>query len=186
MLKKLALLVALLPLPALADTATLTWTHPTQRVDGTSLPLTSIKETQIDWGVCASGNTFPATPTGTKAVAAPATTTSVAELGYGAWCFRARSVDTGNLVSDNSGAVYKIIIAPPKPPVLSATITVAYEIQQHPVFGPRLGRNVGTVSLGTECLAGEIVNGYYEVSLDKVNLTKMPKSAIVVTQCEYS
>ena len=41
--------------------------------------------------------------------------TQVANLAYGTWCFRARSVDTGGLTSDNSGTVWKQFIAPPKP-----------------------------------------------------------------------
>lgn len=168
-----------------AADATLTWTHPTQRVDGTSLPLASIKETQIDWAPCATGNTFPTTATGTKAVPAPATTTTVTGLVYGTWCFRARTVDVGNLVSDNTGTVWKQYLAPPNPPVLTVVNIVAYEVLQNP-NGIRLGRNVGTVKLGTQCVAGEVLPGFYEVTLDQVTLTKMPKSAIVVAQCAAS
>lgn len=171
---------------ALAADANLSWTHPTQRVDGTALPLSAIKETQIDWGACAAGNTFPATPAGTKAVPAPATTTTVTGLAYGTWCFRARTADTNNLVSDNAGTVWKQYVAPPQPPVLTVVNIVAYETKRDNRGLVRLGRHVGTVPLGTAC--GEYVTlkhsaRYYEVPLDQVTLSKMPKSLVVVARC---
>ena len=190
-MKKLVFFVLAAMLPfgsASAADATLTWTHPTQRTDNTALPLAEIKETQIDWAVCATGNTFPATPLGTKAVPAPANTTVVTGLTYGTWCFRARTADLTGEVSINTGTVWKQYLAPPKPPVLNSTITMVYEIASHPVDGVRLARQVGTVELGTACVDNPIQTDrgeYYEVSLDKVTLTKMPKSAIVVTQCAW-
>lgn len=184
----LALIGLIVTRTVYAADATLNWTHPTQRVDNTPITLAEIRETQIDWAKCATGNTFPASPLGTKAVPAPATSTVVTGLDYGTWCFRARSVDTAGEMSLNSGTVWKQYLAPPKPPVLSAVITVAYEIKSHPLEGQVLGRAVGTVALGTECGTEPIVYGgngvYYEVALDKVTLTKMPKSAVVVTKCE--
>lgn len=170
---------------AYAADANITWSHPTQRVDNTALPLSDIKETQIDYATCTAG-TFPATPLGTKTVAAPAASAVISGLGYGVWCFRARTVDTSGLQSENSTVVSKQYLAPPKPPTLSAVITIVYEIQQNP-NGVRLAREVGAVPLGTRCLPQPIATDrgvYYEVPIDVVTLAKMPKSAIVVTQCE--
>jgi hypothetical protein len=171
-----------------AADATLTWTHPTQRVDNTPITLADIRETQLDWGVCGVGNTFPATPAGTKAVPAPGTTTVVTGLAYGTWCFRARSVDTGGLVSDNTGTVWKQFIAPPKPPVLSATITVAYEINMNSWGEIKLGARVGTVEQGAPCVDNPIMTNkgeYFEIDRANVVLSKEPKSSIIVTQCSW-
>lgn len=170
-----------------AADATLTWQHPTQREDNSALPLSEIRETQIDWGRCATGNTFPATPAGTKAVPAPATTTVVTGLDYGTWCFRARSVDTAGLVSNNSGTVWKQYVAPPKPPVLSSTITVAYELNGVKNDGTiLLGRAVGTIELGTPCMDYPFQTNkglYYGVDRQYVTFVREPKSPMVVTQC---
>lgn len=171
-----------------AADATVSWTHPTQRVDNTPITLAEIRETQIDWGVCATGNTFPATPAGTKAVPAPGTTTQVTGLTYGTWCFRARSVDTAGLASDNTGTVWKQYLAPPKPPVLSSIITVAYEIQMNSWGEIKLGSKVGTMELGTPCVDNPIWTNkgeYFEVDRSDVTLTKEPKSSIIVTQCSW-
>ena len=166
-----------------AENATVSWSHPTQRVDGTPLAISEIKETQVDWGLCSAG-TFPSLPAGTLAFAAPSTSGTVPNLAYGTWCFRARTLDTGGRLSDNSTVVSKVILAPPKPPVLSTVITVAYEINQTG-SGMKLGRAVGTVGLGTACLPGLIIApDYYEVSLDSVALDRLPKSAIVVSKCQ--
>lgn len=169
---------------ALAATATITWTHPTQRENGVSLALSEIKQTNIDYGICV-GSALPATPQ-TVVVPAPATTTTITGLGYGTWCFAGQTVDTGLLESVNSTVAQKVILAPPKPPVLGTIAITAYELN-YTGSGVRLGRNVGTVPLGTECAPGQLVKGgYYEIPLDKVELSRMPKSAVVVARCEIS
>lgn len=175
---------------AYAEDATVAWTHPTQRENNVALALAEIRETQVDWGLC-SGGTFPATPAGTKAVPAPATTTTITALGYGTWCFRARTVDTGGLTSVNTSVVQKVILAPPKPPVLSSTVTVAYELLPDKWDGVRLGREVGIIPLGSACLGeplqtqkGEV----YRLAGDvEVRLTKVPKPGTLglVTRCAW-
>lgn len=174
---------------AKAADATLTWTHPTQRVDNTPIALSEIKETQIDWGLCTTGNVFPATPVGTKSVPAPATTTVVTGLAYGTWCFRARTVDTLNEASANSGTVWKQWLAPPKPPVLSPTITVAYEFNMNGWGEIKLGKAIGTIKEGATCVDNPIQTNkgeYYEIDLANVELYgKQPKSSMVLTKCEW-
>ena len=175
---------------ARAEDATLNWTHPTQRENNVALALAEIRETQVDWGLC-SGTSFPATPAGTKAVPAPATTTVITGLAYGTWCFRARTVDTGGLTSVNTSVVSKVILAPPKPPVLSSTVTVAYELLPDKWDGVRLGREIGTIPLGSACRdepfqtqKGEV----YPLAGDvEVRLTKVPKaeSLAIVTRCAW-
>jgi hypothetical protein len=118
-------------------------------------------------------------------VTGPGTTATIA-LAPGTHCFRAytRTVAAvGGLESGPSGVASKVVpFSPPNPPTITVVNVVAYEITQHPVQGIRLGRNVGTVPLGTTC-GVKVTGDYYEVPLDQVTLSKMPKSAIVVAQC---
>jgi hypothetical protein len=122
-------------------------------------------------------------------VAAPATTAVVPGLGYGTWCFRGRTVNTGGLTSVNSAVVSKVYLAPPNPPVLGATITLAYEIQMNSWGDVKLGRAVGSMPLGTPCVDNPILTNkgeFYEIDPANVELTKDPKSSIIVTQCAWS
>lgn len=172
-----------------AADATLSWTLATQNTDGSAIPASgagSLASTRVEWGSC-SGAAF-GTVAGTVTVPTPTTTHTITALGVATYCFRAFSRNSYGVESAASLVVSKIIPAPtPNPPVLSATITVAYEVKSHPVEGTMLGRNVGSVEIGTPCLEQPIVytmsGTYYEIPLDKVHLTKMPKSAIVVTKC---
>jgi hypothetical protein len=171
---------------AQAADATAIWTNPTQRVDGTALAPGELRETQIDYAKCVTGtNNFPAIAEGTKAFAYPAATGVIPGLAYGKWCFRARAIDTGSVASDNSGTVWVQYLAPPKPPVLSASITIAYETWR---FQDKtyLGRSVGTVPLGTPCGAAVYQSfsvTYYEIPRESVTLAKVPKAGPLVTQC---
>lgn len=169
--------------------ATLTWTHPTQRVDNTPIAITEIRETQIDWAKCAAGNVFPTTVDGTRAVAAPATTTVVTGLAYGTWCFRARTADTGGLVSANSNTVWKQYLAPPKPPVIVTVSGLVWEMRTHPVDGPYLARVIGTIEAGKPCLglAPQIGFDLFAVNPADANLDRKPNpNSIVVAQCSIS
>jgi len=181
------LLLALVVTVAKAENATVSWTHPTQRVDNSPLPLSEIRETQVDWGLCVAG-AFPGVPVGTAATPAPGTSQTIPNLTYGTWCFRARTVDTGSRLSDNSLTVNKIIIAPPKPPSLNSTVTLAYDVKFTPSGKVLLGKVVGSIALGTECIPGAIETNkgtYYEVGLDNVVLDRMPATAVVVTECAW-
>lgn len=175
---------------AFAYDASVTWVHPTAREDGTPMTVSEILETQIDHGLCAAGGTFPATPTGTTRVAAPASGATITNLPAGSWCFRARTLDTGNRISVNSSVVAKVILAPPRPPSLNSTITVAFDLNGRTWQGTvRLGRAVGTIDLGTPCLAGAIKTNKgvrYRVNPVDVKYTRTPRSTRIVTKCDWS
>ena len=183
------LLCGLVYAVAHASSATVSWTHPTQYTDGSALPLSGIASTRVEYGSCV-GTAF-GTKTGEVVVVAPAVTTTVTGLTPSTWCFRAYTKTTaaaGGLESGPSGVASKVIPFPaPNPPVLSTVITVVYDIQQRR-YGWMVARRVGTVPLGVECNPEQVVlnRGYYEVPLDKVDLTRMPRSIIVVSKCEAS
>lgn len=159
---------------AFAENAVVTWTHPTQRTDGSALPLAEIKATRIAYGKC------PATDIVVE-VAAPTATWSSPPLAYGEWCFRAATIDTLDMVSDFTLPVTKRIVAPPKPPVIVTVSTVVWEYKWHPVDGPMLGREVGTIPLGTACvgLDAQVPPAYFLVPRDAVTLTKRPKGDLI-------
>jgi hypothetical protein len=168
-------------------TANVSWTNPTSRTDGTSLPSSQIKATEIDYGLCPTG-TFPSTPAGTFVNTGSGTAAAVPLPSYGAWCFRARTVDTSDAKSTNSNVASRQFLAPPNAPTLSAVITVAYEIRIDGWGDVRLGRNVGTIETGAACLDNPILTNkgyYYEIDRENVTLTKEPRSAVIVTKCEW-
>lgn len=182
---------ALLPVTAFGATATLTWVNPTTNTDGTTIPATgtgALTSTRVEYGTCAGTNVF-GTKLGEQVATMPATTTTFSTLNAGTlYCFRAFSKNSYGSESGASAVVSKTTPAPtPNPPVLSATITVAYELN-YTGAGTKLGRRVATLNVGTPCM-DNIVNTtsgpYYQISKDVVTLTAVPKSDIIVTQCEW-
>lgn len=177
----------------LAATATLTWTHPTQNTDGSMIPSTgngSIAQTRVEWGTCSSTGGF-----GTKeseiVVQYPENSVTINNfLGGETVCFRAFSKNTYGVESNASAVVAKTFDAPkPRPPVLSAVITVAYEVTLDRKLNLRLARQVGTVELGSPCMDTPMVTNrgvYFPIDLQYVTLTRRPRSSIVVTKCELA
>jgi uncharacterized protein YceK len=95
----------------------LTWTIPTQRTDGTSLPALQYKETRIQWGTSSAGPFN----VGQKIVTGTATSTSIAGTGGvpGTRCYVAVAVDVNGLESAPSNVACKTVVAPPRAPVLT-------------------------------------------------------------------
>lgn len=179
-------LVGLIATRAQAADATLNWTLPTQRVDNSPVTISELKHTEIVYGLCAAGQ-LPATPASAVFVS-PATTGKITGLGYGTWCFAARVSDTDGLLSALTGVVSKIVLAPPKPPVLMTVAVTVYEVKIHPTQGLVAGRAVGTIALGAKCyedVAGGAFVGadLYGVKLASVKLDKPPRSELLVAKC---
>jgi hypothetical protein len=174
-----------------ASTATLSWTLPTQNTDGSAIPATgpgSIASTRVEWGSCAGANVF-GTKAGEVTVSAPGTSTTIAALAPATtYCFRAFARNTYAAESAASNVASKAMPTPvPNPPVLSATITVAFEaVRQGRQLA--LGRVVGTVQIGAPCLDNlvETKHGaFHEIAQSEVTLTRAPKG-LIVTQCDWS
>ena len=120
-MKKL-LLLALLPIAALAGTATATWVHPTLKQDGSVLPLAQILSTRVEWGTCV-GTTF-GTAVGQVIVPAPATTTTINNLAPGTYCFHAAT--TSSAGEGFWSATQQKVIADSLPGAPTLTVTVAF------------------------------------------------------------
>jgi hypothetical protein len=175
---------------AQAADATLTWSHPTQYTDNSPIPAGALTQTAVIYGKCNATQTgLLTTPAPvTLTVAYPATSRVITGLGEGSWCFAARS-ETASAQSAWTGYVFKTIVLTPKPPVLSSTITLAYETWKF-LGKTYLGRYVGTIELGTPCQDGAVVTTsratYYEIDPASVTLTegRTPRPGPIVTQCE--
>jgi hypothetical protein len=91
----------------------LTWTHPTQYVDGTALPANLIAKTVIVWGNT-PGGPWP----NTVDVPAPATTLTVQRGAnpYGTRCYKAATVLTTGAQSSYSVEGCKTVAQPSKAP----------------------------------------------------------------------
>jgi len=183
--------------------ATLTWTAPTQNTDGSAIPATGV-------GSLAGFELFHATTAAGVSTATPivinnkaATTYTITGLPVGARYYAAKAFNAEGIRSDFSGQVNNTIVLPsasdtasvtvnvkPNPPVLSATITVAYEMNGIKNDGTiLLGRDVGTVALGAPCIDYQFVTNkgtYYGIDRANVQLYRNPKSSMVVTKCEWT
>ena len=142
------LLIVIAPAVMAAD-ATITWTHPTRNVDGSSIPATgagSIAATRMQVGTC-SGTAF-GTLLNEILITGQGTTATFTGLSAGSTvCFRGFSRNTYGQESAVSNIVSRVIPAPvPQPPVLSSTINVAVTIDSS--YRIKLA---GTIPIGTEC-----------------------------------
>lgn len=134
---------------AFAGTATVTWTNPTARTDGTALPASQIGSTRVEWGTC-SGSAFGTTQ-GNQSATGAVTSTIISDLIPGTYCFRAATVDAAGVQSGWSNIASKVVpVAPPNPPVIVTVMTTAYifKITQRGLL--RLVQS-GTVPLGVAC-----------------------------------
>lgn len=90
------------------------WTLPTQRVDGTPLPVSEIAQIEVEVlrdGSLVASDAFPPSVTSfTYQRELPPNYTL---------CYRARTVDTEGLVSDWTNEVCKIVRGKPQPPKLN-------------------------------------------------------------------
>jgi len=177
---------------AAAGWADLTWTPPTQNTDGSAL--TNLADYRVAYG------TTPTNLATTVTVPAPASGYGVPGLAVGPWYFAVRACNVPGVCSDPAGPVTKTVVLPagaasatvsiatqPKPPTgLVVTQTLAYEIKDNP-NGVMLGRNVGTVPLGTPCGDATVVQSwgvdYHGVPRSAVVFSKPPKSTVIVAAC---
>ncbi len=145
----IVLLVFFLLSSAIAGEATVSWTNPTTRTDGTALPSSQIGSTRVEWGTC-SGSAF-GSALGNQSATGTATSTIINNLAPGTYCFRAATVDAAGLQSGWSNIASKVVpVAPPSPPVIVTVATTAYvfKVTQRGLL--KLVKS-GTVPLGVAC-----------------------------------
>ena len=190
-----ALAVALLfPIYVLAGVAVVSWSPPVTNTDGSTIPASgagSITETRVEYGTCTAGGGF-GTKSGQVIVGMPATSVEINSFVSGQTvCFRAFARNTYGLESAASNVASKTFDPPtPRPPLLVVVATTAYEIRLDRQLNARLGREVGTVAAGTECTGTALVvqrgKAFYAFDLSQAQLTKQPRSSVVVAECTWS
>lgn len=184
-MRKLIVLLALMPSMLWAASADLSWTHPTSYTDGTPLPLASITSTDIAYGLCNAGKTAIAgTPT-VVAVPAPAVSKSVTGLTNGSWCFQARTA-VGASLSDYTAVVAKDVVLKPSPPSgLTVSVQTAFmAVRQNDAY---VMLPVGSVPGGTKCDSnnGVIAGGksYFAVPSSAVQWYGSTKPTVALATC---
>jgi hypothetical protein len=151
-----AILLLLCVTMAWAGTATVTYTLPTTRADGSSLLASAIKQHRVEWGTC-SGTAF-GTKTGDLLVSPSTTSVVIPNLNEGqTYCFRAYTQDTFDQWSGSSNVFSRLIPlpAPPNPPVLT-TVAVVAGLNMTPAYrvladGSRGEAVIGFVPTGVAC-----------------------------------
>jgi hypothetical protein len=165
---------------ALAGEAILNWTAPTQNTDGT--PLTDLAGFKIYLGTT-QGGPYPVSID----VADPtATSFTVPNLTEGTtYYFVSTAYNSADPVqeSDFSNEATKTIppLVPMPPSGLTVQdLTVFTIVDQVDKF---VLLPVGTVPIGTPCIAGQTVNGHYVVPRAEVNWSGDIRPVVVVANC---
>ncbi len=180
-MKRLILLLCLLPMFAWAGDATLSWTAPTQNTDGSAL--TDLAGFKIYAGLVQGG------PYGDVSITInnPSTTTFVVPgLAEGTtYFFVTTAFNSASPVqeSDFSNEVSKLIPAlVPMPPtmLMVADLTVYNVIKQKDKF---VLLAAGTVPADTPCDSTQVVNGRYAVPTDLVTWFGNVEPIVVVADC---
>ncbi len=179
-MKRLLLLLYLLPGILFAGEATLTWTAPTQNTDGS--PLTDLAGFKIYLGQV-QGGPYPVSVD----IADPtATTFTVPGLTEGlTYYFVSTAYNSASPVqeSDFSNEVTKLIppLVPAPPTMLTVQNLLVWDILKEDDHFKFLG--VGTVPGGTACDPTQTVNGRYVVPNDLVEWFGNVQPPVVVADC---
>lgn len=172
-----------------AGEARVSWSAPTQRVDGTAL--TNLAGYRLLWGAA------PRTYTSEVLVNNPATLTyTVTDLGPGTVYFAVTAFDATGLESAYSAEVSKEFVeAPVAPPVPPDAVVTGTTGSPQPVYVILQGGGnitlvpVGTVPAGTPCDGAQAVrdaNGVtaFPVPESSVEWAGTARRSVVLAQCE--
>lgn len=181
-LRRLAtvLIASLLSFSAFAGEARLTWTPPTQRVDGT--PYTNYGGFKIYYGLEGQPlDTVIDIPDTTHSI----TTYTIENLADGTWNFSMTAYDATGLESAKTNPVSKTIVnasppLPPSPTFVTTETTVFNVVKRDDGF---VLVAVGTVPLNTPCDINQTVNGKYAVPVSTVTWLGTVKPIVVVATC---
>jgi hypothetical protein len=175
--------------------ATIAWTAPTTNTDGSSL--TDLTSYNILFGTSSTALNQSQSVKDPKATSA-----TIAALGTGTWYFSVRAVNSAGVESSSSNVAQKsvtaasaaktvaISVTPTTPPPTTTTLktvsTVAYDVLMRNNVRV-LGRQVGTVKIGTVCQSHYVVGtSYYKVAATDVKVTIQPRSNTIVAKCAKS
>lgn len=170
--------------------ATINWTRPTTNTDGS--PLTNLAGFKVLYGTSSTALSQ------VRQINDPAATSAtISALQTGTWYFSVRAFTSAQVESDNSNLAQKTITSASTSKSLTITVAPAsttLKTTSTRVFdvlfqngGTVLGREVGTVPLGTTCNGKYPVNtNYFPVPRTKVSFTRTSRSNTVVARCAAS
>jgi len=180
--------------------ATINWVAPTRNIDGTTLR--DLADYKVVYGTSQSNLS------NTMMVNNPsATSATIGSLSAGRWYFAVRAVNSVQAESNNSNLVMKDIAAATASRTLGITITPSTtpppttppptgvlrtgDIEVYDVLisnGVRVrGRVVGIIELGVQCQSDyRVGTNYYKVDINRVRLSRTPRSNTVIGYCVRS
>jgi len=184
-MKKLFLLFLLFSgtiMAAAPGTAELTWTGPTQNVDGSAIPATGP-------GSLAGFKIYHSTVEAEVATSTPivvadktATTYTITGLPGGKRYYAMSAYTESNEESDLTGPVFNVVesVSIPLPPVFTVETTVYNVVKRVNSF---LLLPVGTINVGISCNPDHHVNGYNAVPRENVTWSGTIRPDVVVAKC---
>jgi hypothetical protein len=172
--------------------ATISWTAPTKNTDGSSL--TNLTGYKILYGTSSTALNQSMMVNDPKATSA-----TVPALATGTWYFSVRAVNSSGAESADSNQTSKTISSasaaktvaitvtpPPTTTTLKVVATPAYDVLIRNSVRV-LGRQVGTVPIGTTCGSYyQVGTNYFKVQTASVNLSMQPRSNSIVAKCAKS
>lgn len=178
-----ALILAFIPGIALAGSASLNWTKPTQNTDGSALTDGTGYKVYAAQTAAGLATATPVTVTGINTL-----TYTVTGLSAGTWYFGVKTTATsGDSAMTNPASTVIPATAPLPPSGLTASPVViaatAYKLRQA-VDGLSLVA-IGTIPIGTPCDAQNTVNGYSLVPRAAVKMASAfdTKPLITLASC---
>lgn len=165
----LAMLLMLCVTMAWAGTATLTWTNPTTRTDGSAV--TVAKNRVYRAPTCTSVFTL------LRETTSAATTYIDANVPAGTYCYAVSALDATGLESAYATVAHTVLAAPPNPPTGLTVVSVVAGLNMSPAYrinadGTRGSAVLGFVPAGTKC-EGAPVYSYRGVTYARVDPTQV-------------
>lgn len=183
---------------ASADTVSITWTNPATNTDASAVPASgtgSLQSWRFEYGTCSSPNVFGTKVgefTRTRAVGGAALTTTTNNFDPGQTCLRGYVSNTYGSESAVSNVVTKTVTAPTPGPIILAAI----EPQAFSTLYDKRAKHwnvnlqIGTVTLGSECLDAPVLGDGYAVLAHPVKDVQLwPRKKLtkyVAAQCGMS
>lgn len=181
-MKRLALLLCMLPCYAQADIFAVTWQLPTTYVNGDPLLPEDIQSIILEYSICNPDGTYSNTE-GSIEIDGTLTSYAFNVPDTGTICIRAFTKTVNGAVSMESNIAVAVSSGPTNPIeglAVGSDLTVYALIQS---IDTLTLLPVGQMPEGTPCDASQSINGFYVVPRDSVLWAGSVRSEVVVAEC---
>jgi hypothetical protein len=170
--------------------AVVSWVAPTANTNGT--PLTNLAGFAVYYGTSSTSLTQSITVNNMAARSA-----TISPLAPGTWYFKVRAINSSQVQSNDSNIASKAVVGATAASTVGITITptaarlrtnatAVYDVVRSGSTYV-LGRTVGTIAIGRQCLSSfRVGSNYYKVSRNDVTFSRTPRSNVVVARCASS